>query len=188
MTRIIGGLVGSRKLTSPAKSTRPTSDRIRESIFSSLESKHALENSAVLDLYAGTGALGLESLSRGAKSALLVESNKQAAAVCIKNARAIQDALFDEQQEVSAKVQILTVQKFLESNSQVFDLVFIDPPYEVTNAEVEKNLETLLPSLSKKALVLVERSARSEAISNTGYELLETKNFGDTAIFWLKPN
>jgi 16S rRNA (guanine966-N2)-methyltransferase len=72
MTRIIGGLVGSRKLTSPAKSTRPTSDRIRESIFSSLESKGALQKSSVLDLYAGTGALGLEALSRGAIATVLV--------------------------------------------------------------------------------------------------------------------
>ena len=188
MTRIIGGLVGSRKLASPAKSTRPTSDRIRESIFNSLESKGALQKASVLDLYAGTGALGLEALSRGATSALLVESNKQAAAVCIQNSRLIQDALSDEDHEVVAKVQILPVQKFLEGNSQVFDLVFIDPPYEITNLEVEKNLESLRGALSKEAVVLVERSARAEAISPIGYELLETKNFGDTAVYWLKAN
>ena len=188
MTRIIGGLVGSRKLASPAKSTRPTSDRIRESIFNSLESKNSLEKAAVLDLYAGTGALGLEALSRGATSALLVESNKQAAAVCIQNSRMIQDALFEEQHDVSAKVQIQPVQKFLDNNSQVFDLVFIDPPYEITNQEVEQNLESLRSTLSKDALVLVERSARAEPISTAGYELVETKNFGDTAVYWLTPN
>ena len=186
MTRIIGGLVGSRKLASPAKSTRPTSDRIRESIFSSLESKDALQKASVLDLYAGTGALGLEALSRGATSALLVESNKQAAAVCIQNSRLIQDALKDEDHEVVAKVQIQLVQKFLENNSQVFDLVFIDPPYEIENQEVEKNLESLLGRLSKNALVLVERSTRAEAIDAAGYELVETKNFGDTAVYWLR--
>jgi 16S rRNA (guanine966-N2)-methyltransferase len=119
---------------------------------------------------------------------VLVESNKQAAAVCIKNARLIQDALAEEDHEVSAKVQIQPVQKFLDSNSQVFDLVFIDPPYEVANDEVVKNLESLLGSLSKSSLVLVERSTRAEPISSSGYELLETKNFGDTAIYWLKPN
>jgi 16S rRNA (guanine966-N2)-methyltransferase len=186
MTRIIGGLVGSRKLTSPAKSTRPTSDRIRESIFSSLESKGALQKSAVLDLYAG--ALGLEALSRGAIATVLVESNKQAAAVCIKNARLIQDALAEEDHEVSAKVQIQPVQKFLDANTQIFDLVFIDPPYEIANDEVVKNLESLTGSLSKNSLVLVERSTRAEPISASGYELLETKNFGDTAVYWLKPN
>jgi len=188
MTRIIGGLVGSRKLASPAKSTRPTSDRIRESIFNSLESKDALQKRSVLDLYAGTGALGLEALSRGATTTVLVESNKQAAAVCIKNARLIQDALADEDHEVSAKVQIQPVQKFLESNSSKFNLVFIDPPYEVTNEEVEKNLAALLASISTDSLVLVERSTRAEAISASGYELLDTKNFGDTAVYWLKPS
>lgn len=187
MTRIIGGLVGSRKLTSPAKSTRPTSDRIRESIFSSLESKDLLENAMVLDLYAGTGALGLEALSRGSKSALLVESNKQAAAVCIKNARLIQDALEEEQHEVSAKVSIQPVQKFLESNCEVFDLVFVDPPYELENSEVEKNLESLKSLLSKNGVVLVERSARATAIAAPGYDVLDTKSFGDTVIYWLKP-
>ncbi len=188
MTRIIGGLIGSRKLASPAKSTRPTSDRIRESIFSSLESKDALRRAAVLDLYAGTGALGLEALSRGATSALLVESNKQAAAVCIKNARLIQDALSDEDHEVVAKVSIQPVQKFLDGNSQKFDLVFIDPPYEINNQEVEKNLDALLVSLSKNALVLVERSARAEPMVVNGYHLLEMKNFGDTAVYWLRPD
>ena len=157
-------------------------------MFSSLDSKDALAGTAVLDLYAGTGALGLEALSRGAKSTILVESNKQAAAVCIKNARLIQDGLAEEEHEVSAKVQIQPVQKFLDSNTQIFDLVFIDPPYEISNQEVEKNLESLLGSLSKDALVLVERSARAEPIATAGYELIEVKNFGDTAIYWLKTN
>jgi 16S rRNA (guanine966-N2)-methyltransferase len=187
MTRIIGGLVGSRKLTSPAKSTRPTSDRIRESIFSSLESKGLVENARVLDLYAGTGALGLEALSRGSKSALLVESNKQAAAVCIKNARLIQDALEQEQHEVSAKVAIQPVQKFLDSSQESFDLVFIDPPYDLANSEIEKNLESLKQLLSKSAMVLVERSARAEPMETSSYELIDTKSFGDTVVYWLKP-
>lgn len=188
MTRIIGGLIGSRKLSPPAKSTRPTADRIRESIFSSLESKGALEGSKVLDLYAGTGALGLEALSRGSSSAVLVESNKMAAAVCIKNARSVQDALSDEGQEVTAKVQIQPVQKFLDSTNEVFDLVFIDPPYELTNQEVEKCLESLRQLVSEKCWVLVERSSRADAFSTSGYELVDTKPFGDTVVYWLKPN
>lgn len=187
MTRIIGGLVGSRKLASPAKATRPTSDRIRESIFNSLDSKAALTGATVLDLYAGTGALALEALSRGAKAAFLVESNKQAAGVCIQNSRMIQDALFAEGHEVSAKVHIQSVHKFLESSSQQFDLVFIDPPYELENKEVEANLEALLPKLNKEALVLVERSQRGEHLKAKGYELLERKNFGDTDVYWLEP-
>jgi 16S rRNA (guanine966-N2)-methyltransferase len=188
MTRIIGGLVGSRKLVSPAKSTRPTSDRIRESIFNSLESKGVLPDSRVLDLYAGTGALGLEALSRGAKSALLVDSNKMAAAVCIKNSRLIEDALKDEGIEVSAKVQIQPVQAFLDGSTATFDLVFIDPPYEVSNAEVEKNLASLREHVSTSSWVLVERSARVDQFSTVGYKLSEQKNFGDTVVYWLVPS
>jgi 16S rRNA (guanine966-N2)-methyltransferase len=187
MTRIIGGLVGSRKLASPAKSTRPTADRIRESIFSSLESKNALAGAKVLDLYAGTGALGLEALSRGSISTVLVESNKMAAAVCIKNARTVQDALGDEGQEVSAKVQIQPVQKFLDTTAGSFDLVFIDPPYDTTNQEVEKCLESLRLLVADKAWVLVERSSRVDAFATTGYELVDQKPFGDTVVYWLKP-
>jgi 16S rRNA (guanine966-N2)-methyltransferase len=188
MTRIIGGLVGSRKLASPAKSTRPTSDRIRESIFNSLESKGVLTGSKVLDLFAGTGALGLEALSRGAKSALLVDSNKMAAAVCIKNSRLIEDALKDEGVEVSAKVQIQTVQAYLDGSTGIFDLVFIDPPYEVSNAEIEKSLASLRERVSTNAWVLVERSARVDQFATDGYKLSEQKNFGDTVVYWLVPN
>ncbi|NDE89438.1 MAG: 16S rRNA (guanine(966)-N(2))-methyltransferase RsmD, partial [Micrococcales bacterium] len=78
MTRIIGGIAGSRVLASPAKVTRPTSDRIRESIFNRLDALNLIENAKVLDLYAGTGALGLEAASRGAKQVVLVEQHKQA--------------------------------------------------------------------------------------------------------------
>jgi len=188
MTRIIGGLIGSRKLASPAKSTRPTSERARESIFSSLESKDALKSKTVLDLYAGTGALALEALSRGSKAAILVESNKMAASVCIKNARLVQDALAKESHEVSAKVQIQPVQSFLDSTDLKFDLVFIDPPYEISNHEIQKNLASLRPKLATGAWVLVERSAREKDFEALDYELVDKKSFGDTAVIWLRPN
>jgi 16S rRNA (guanine966-N2)-methyltransferase len=99
MTRIIGGIAGSRKLVSPAKTTRPTSDRIRESLFSKLEARDLLEGAHVLDLYAGTGALALEAISRGASVAWMVERDGKAAAVCVANARLVQKALHDEELE-----------------------------------------------------------------------------------------
>ena len=80
MTRIISGVAGSRKLASPAKATRPTSDRIRESIFNRLQARDWIDNKRVLDLYAGTGALALEAVSRGAIYAMMVERDGQAAA------------------------------------------------------------------------------------------------------------
>lgn len=187
MTRIIGGIAGSRQLTSPAKATRPTSDRIRESIFNRLASRDRLDGARVLDLYAGTGALALEAISRGAISALLVEKDGKAAAVCNQNAQLIQKALekegfFDPVTKVAHKA----VSSFLSTDTGEYDLVFIDPPYEISNAEVIENLEALLPKLAKDAIVMVERSSRSEALEiPAGLELDEEKSYGDTAIYWL---
>ena len=187
MTRIIGGIAGSRQLTSPAKATRPTSDRIRESIFNRLASRDRLDGARVLDLYAGTGALALEAISRGAISALLVEKDGKAAAVCNQNAVLIQKALekegfFDPVTKVAHKA----VSSFLSTDTGEYDLVFIDPPYDVSNAEVIENLEALLPKLAKEAIVMVERSSRSEPLEiPAGLELDEEKSYGDTAIYWL---
>jgi 16S rRNA (guanine966-N2)-methyltransferase len=189
MTRIIGGVAGSLKLASPAKSTRPTSDRIRESIFSRLESRGAIEESRALDLYAGTGALALESLSRGAKSAHLVERDGKAAAVCIQNSNTIQRALEKQGIEVFVKTINKTVAFFLAGDSAEYDLVFIDPPYEIDNAQVEAELEALLPRLSKGAVIVVERSSRTEdLVIPDGYEFEEKKNYGDTDVTWLAKN
>lgn len=186
MTRIIGGIAGSLKLASPAKSTRPTSDRIRESIFSRLESRGAIEEARVLDLYAGTGALALEALSRGAKSAVLVEKDGKANAVCIQNGNLIQKSLEKQGVEVLIKHANKSVTSFLGSDSGEYDLVFIDPPYEVTNEQVQAELEYLLPRLSRDSVIVVERSSRSGELQiPAGFEYEETKNYGDTDVIWL---
>ena len=189
MTRIISGVAGSLKLASPAKSTRPTSDRVRESIFGRLESRDLLEGAAVADLYAGTGALALEALSRGATSAVLVESNRQAAAVCEQNCKKVDKNLFSEGIDVRIKVAIQTVNAFLSTGEGVptFDLVFIDPPYDVTNEDVTENLQNLIGWLKPDATVVLERSSRTEVPPlPSGLVLDETKSYGDTAVYWLK--
>jgi 16S rRNA (guanine966-N2)-methyltransferase len=186
MTRIIGGIAGSRKLVSPAKTTRPTSDRIRESLFSKLESRDLLESSHVLDLYAGTGALALEAVSRGASVAWMVERDGKAAAVCVANARLVQKALQDEELEAETKVVNKSVAAMLAGEASTrFDIVFIDPPYEVTNEEVTANLAALESHLNADAVVIVERSSRSGAVSAPKHLTLdEEKSYGDTVLYF----
>jgi len=186
MTRIIGGIAGSRKLVSPAKTTRPTSDRIRESLFSKLEARDLLESSHVLDLYAGTGALALEAVSRGASVAWMVERDGKAAAVCVANARLVQKALQDEELEAETKVVNKSVAAMLAGEASTrFDIVFIDPPYEVTNDEVTANLTALEAHLNADAVVVVERSSRSGAVSAPKYlKFDEEKSYGDTVLYF----
>ena len=187
MTRIIGGIAGSRKLESPAKATRPTSDRIRESIFSMLDARGLIEDARVLDLYAGTGALALESISRGAVLAHMVERDGKAAAVCVANSKSIQKVMIEELAEVETKVINKAVSSFLAApTASDYTLVFIDPPYEISNDEVTENLKSLLPNLAQNAVLVVERSSRTPKFDvPEGYEQGEEKHYGDTAIYWL---
>ena len=194
MTRIIAGIAGSLKLASPAKATRPTSDRIRESIFGRLESQDIIAKARVLDIYAGTGALALEALSRGATAAIMVDSNKQAAAVCENNAWSVAKAIDKAGGEGEWEVSRLSAKQFLASMTDTysavagtgFDLVFIDPPYDVTNTEVESDLAALLPYLNVQATVIVERSSRTDAFAIPGeYQLDQRKDYGDTSVYWL---
>jgi 16S rRNA (guanine966-N2)-methyltransferase len=187
MTRIIAGIAGSRQLVGPASPTRPTSDRIRESIFNRLETWDVLEGATVLDLYAGTGALALEAVSRGATTAVMVEKDAKAAAVCTKNAALIQASLKAARAVADTKVVNKSVEGFLAlPHASTFDLVFIDPPYEVSNEEVTQNLEHLRAHLSADAVIVLERSSRSgEVALPECYECEDAKNYGDTTVFWL---
>lgn len=182
MTRIIAGYAGSLTLKVPSFGTRPTSDRVREAIFSSLEARDAIEGLRVLDLYSGSGALGLEAASRGAVHVTLVDrtiaTSKQNAALIMKQAPR------DARPELVTTGQ--PVQAFLNSARAFWDLVFIDPPYDLGAAELEHNLASLVPRLSPDAVVVVERSARSpEPVLPEGLELERRKDYGDTALYWL---
>jgi 16S rRNA (guanine966-N2)-methyltransferase len=160
MTRIISGLAGGRQLhTAPGNGTRPTSDRVREALFSRLEHLDVVRHARVLDLYAGSGALGLEAASRGAASVLLVESDRAAADVVRKN--------IAELSLPGVSLRADTVERALLSwpisQEARFDLVLADPPYEVTEEALGDVLSLLITHvwLSLDALVVVERSARS---------------------------
>lgn len=184
MTRIIAGAVGSLRLKGPAKATRPTSDRVKESVFAKLEAMEVIEGARVLDLYAGTGALGLEAASRGAATVVLVEKDRSAAAVCKSNLDAVTNALTKQRLSPEISLVVLSVEKFVKSNSSA-TLVFIDPPYELENAALEPLLADLASS-NDEILIVLERSSKSEhpALPKQLMEL-DLRSYGDTKVWFL---
>ncbi len=176
MTRIIAGEFRGRRLSVPADTTRPTSDRVREAVFSMLGARVDIEGFRVVDLYAGTGALGLEAVSRGAASAVLVEADRKAAKV-------VRDNIATCRAGGRARVVDRTVESFLSAAAGPFDLAFIDPPYDVTTAAVDAVLTSLVPALSDGAWVLVERGARTAPISwPDGVDEVSSKKYGDSIV------
>ncbi|MGN6198113.1 16S rRNA (guanine(966)-N(2))-methyltransferase RsmD [Humibacter sp.] len=191
MTRIVSGFAGSLSLAVPRSGTRPTSDRVREAIFSSLEAMDAVQGMNVLDLYAGSGALALEAVSRGAASAVLVEQNGQAAGVCKANSAAVLKASERARTGIRPRVDVrqTSVRSYLAQPARPsFDLVFLDPPYDVSDEELSGVLSALVPRLREDALVVVERSARSpEPHWPDALELVRTKSYGETAVWFAQP-
>lgn len=182
VTRIIAGRAGSLVLDVPDAGTRPTSDRVRESLFGALESSDALRGAAVLDLYAGSGALALEAVSRGAASADLVERSARAAAVIQRNAARVAKAVGAG---AAIRVHRSAADTFLRAARGPFDLVFLDPPYDVGEAELSSTLALLVPTLSSGADVVIERAARSPRPGlPDGLVATRDKRYGDTAVWW----
>ena len=155
MTRIIAGVAGGRRLSVPRAGVRPTGDRAREGLFNSLGSLIDLDGARVLDLYAGSGALGLEALSRGAAEAVLVESGRDVLPVLRANVAAVGLP--------GARVLAGSVPTVVAAPAPVpFDLVLADPPYAVPTAEVHEVLGSLVAGswFAPDAVVVVERSSR----------------------------
>lgn len=185
MTRIISGRAGSITLEVPANGTRPTSDRVRESLFSALESADAIQDAAVLDLYAGSGALGFEAASRGAATVTLVERAAPAAAIVKRNAAKVQRAVGDAS---LLRVQNTSVAAYLQRATGTVDLVFLDPPYELGDRELRDALTLLVPLLAANATVVIERAGRSaEPPLPAGLEHVRHKSYGDTTLWWVGP-
>lgn len=184
MTRIISGTAGGIRLAVPTAGTRPTSDRVREALFSSLESTGMLDGTAVVDLYAGSGALGLESLSRGAGSCDLIERAQKAAQVARRNSEAVARAT-----GVRAEVHAVAVQAFLRAAARTYDVAFLDPPYDVADDTLTADLLLLRPRLAADALVIVERDKRSGAPQwgAAGMRAVRDRAFGDTVLWWGEP-
>ena len=188
MTRIIAGFAGSLTLAVPETGTRPTSDRVREAIFSALDSRNLLVGARVLDLYAGSGALGLEAASRGAAHVMLVERDARAARVCRANAaRVLEASAHPPAVQVVARsvVASLASASASASASGLWDVAFLDPPYEFSDEDLAADLALLVPLLAVDAVVLVERATRSpEPQWPAGLTLDRSKKHGDTTLWW----
>jgi 16S rRNA (guanine966-N2)-methyltransferase len=191
MTRVIAGMAGGRRLSVPSgNSTRPTSDRAREGLFGTVLSElGSLEGRSVLDLYAGSGAVGLEALSRGAASVTFVESDARAAGVIKTNVKTV--GLPGTSVVISKADRFLTglpgtgEDRARDGQHGPYDLVFADPPYAVTAADIAKLLTLLLAGgLAPGALVVVERATRSGVLEwPPGYMPGKSRRYGE-ATFW----
>lgn len=182
MTRIIGGTAGGRRITTPpGQHTRPTTDRVREALFSSIESWcGSLQGLRVLDLYAGSGAVGLEAWSRGAGAVTLVESDRRTAKVVSDNARALGCRVA----EVLAAPVGATLGR---TPTAPYDVVFLDPPYPLEEDRLAADLAALVEHgwLVPGAMVVVERSARSpEPTWPDGLEPARSKRYGETTLWY----
>lgn len=182
MTRIIGGTAGGRRIATPKGDlTRPTSDRVREALFSALEARTgSLHGLRVLDLYAGSGALGLEAWSRGAASVTLVESDRRTAALIASNARTLGCRDVDV---IGASVGSVLA----GAPRAAYDLVLSDPPYPLDEEALAHDLGLLAARgwLAPDALVVVERASRSpEPVWPAGLTLLREKKYGETRLWY----
>jgi 16S rRNA (guanine966-N2)-methyltransferase len=186
VTRIIAGSAGGRRLAVPATGTRPTSDRVREAMFSALDSEWIARDLAwsqvtVLDLYAGTGALGLEALSRGAPVALLVEKSRSAARTLTANAAAV--GCPGAQVLIRDAVQLAST----PPPADPAGLVLVDPPYDVKAADVQRLLADLHAAgwIAADAVIVVERPARDDASPLPSvWQELRRRSYGDTALWY----
>ncbi|MFJ3580746.1 16S rRNA (guanine(966)-N(2))-methyltransferase RsmD [Streptomyces sp. NPDC090127] len=181
MTRVIAGTAGGRRLAvPPGNGTRPTSDRAREGLFSTWEAFHGLAGARVADLYAGSGAVGLEALSRGASHALLVEADPRAAKTVRENIRAL--ALPGAELRTGKAEQIVTG----PAPAEPYDLVFLDPPYAVSDDDLREILLTLRSGdwIADDALVTVERSTRGGEFGwPAGFDPMRSRRYGE-GTFW----
>jgi 16S rRNA (guanine966-N2)-methyltransferase len=184
VTRIIGGVAGGRRLATPAgTATRPTSDMAREGLFGSVVAQFGtLAGMAVLDLYAGSGAVGLEALSRGAAEALLVESDPRAAKIIKRN---VADLRLPGAKLITSPVA--DVLRRGPGTLRPRELVFADPPYATADAELARVLADLAGRgwLAGDALVVIERDARSGPPPwPDGYAAGQCRRYGETVLWY----
>ena len=183
MTRIIGGVAGGRRLAVPPSGTRPTSDRVREALFSALDHEFDWSQTHVADFYSGSGALGLEAASRGAAHVVLVDNSRAAATIMRANIDVVGLPSVDL---VTADAQFL-VASAPPSSISPRDLVLLDPPYDVATDAVVSVLSDLGANgwLAAQALVVVERGIRCDPITwPEGFVPIRERKYGDTVLWF----
>ena len=188
--RVIAGSARGRRLVAPlGDQVRPTKDMAREAMFSALDARGALEDATVRDLYAGTGALAIEALSRGARAAVLVERDRAALEAIQANLQVLAG-----ETAAGAPVDVVArdVGRFLAGGpppDAPFDLVLVDPPYDTPDEEITELLATLLRPgwLARGAIVSVERPRRHPVVVPPGLSSTWERSFGDTLLTFLLP-
>jgi 16S rRNA (guanine966-N2)-methyltransferase len=185
MTRVIAGQARGRRLQVPAgRTTRPTGDRVREAMFAAAGSiLGSFDETRVLDLYAGSGAAGLEALSRGASHALLVEASARSAQVVRANLGALG---LDGGQLVQDRVERL-LGRGLPAGDQPYDVAFADPPYALPGEDMTEVLAVLGTRgwLAPGALVIVERASRSEPLRwPDGFSPIRSRRYGEATLWY----
>ncbi|GAA2101836.1 16S rRNA (guanine(966)-N(2))-methyltransferase RsmD [Microlunatus panaciterrae] len=189
MSRIIAGSRGGRRLTMPATDrTRPTTDRVREALFSAVASwagtaagaaEQSLAGLALCDLFAGSGAVGLEAASRGADPVVLVEADRRTAEVARANVKTL---------GLPVSVQQVRAEQYLRGTpTQRFDVVFLDPPYDLATDQVDMLLASIVDGgwLLDDGLIVVERSVRSEPVTwPAAFAESWQKRYGETTLYY----
>ncbi|MBV9731044.1 MAG: 16S rRNA (guanine(966)-N(2))-methyltransferase RsmD [Pseudonocardiales bacterium] len=185
MVRIVAGVAGGRRLAVPSHGTRPTSERVREAVFSALQARRNLEGVRVLDLYAGSGALGLEALSRGAAHVRFVEWDRHAAAVLRRNVEALG---LGGRGGTAVQVSTADVPVVLRGEPGVpYDVVLADPPYALDDGALGGVLSALVSGgwLAPAALLVVERPVRAITPAwPAGVIALTHRQYGDTVVYY----
>lgn len=186
--RVISGRFKGAALATPKTGTRPTTDRTKEAIFSHLDSWGVLDDARVLDLFAGTGALGIEALSRGARELVAVESSRPAAALIAKTFAQLQK---NRSWDASLKARVLTkkAEQVAGGFGEPFDVIFIDPPYAYGTDECNQLLADLAAgsATNTNTVIMLERSVRSEdPQAPEGWKITESRNYGETAVFYIE--
>jgi 16S rRNA (guanine(966)-N(2))-methyltransferase RsmD len=175
--RIVSGRLGGRRLIVPSGTARPTTDRVREALFSSLQSRIDFSGRTVLDLFAGSGALGLEALSRGAEQISFVDQSTRAVSAIRRNVEILSA-------EDCCQIYRDDAVRFLKRlRGDSFDLVFADPPYGY--ATVESLPDLILPIVNKGGMLILEHDHRRDFSAHSG--LVQTRSYGGTVLSYFAP-